>query len=60
MRDYAPTEPRENGDNIIVHIDPAFEPLVPRFLANRKKEVAAMYEALAQQNLRPPLGSLMA
>ncbi len=30
----------------IVHIDASFEPLMPRFMANRKKEITTMREAL--------------
>ena len=33
-----------------VIIDASFEPLMPKFMANRKKEVAAMQEALAKQD----------
>lgn len=36
------TEPPE-----IVHIDSSFEPLMPRFMTNRKKEIVAMRQALA-------------
>jgi HPt (histidine-containing phosphotransfer) domain-containing protein len=34
----------------LVHIDASFEPLVPKFLTNRKKEVVTMQEALAAQD----------
>ena len=34
----------------LVHIDPSFEPLVPKFLTNRKKEVITMRKALASQD----------
>lgn len=30
----------------IVHIDASFEPLMPRFMVNRKKEIITMREAL--------------
>lgn len=33
----------------IVHVDASFAPLVPKFITNRKKEVATMREALAAQ-----------
>lgn len=33
----------------IVHIDSSFEPLMPRFMANRKKEVVTMRQALTGQ-----------
>lgn len=35
---------------LIVHIGSDFEPLMPRFITNRKKEVLTMREALAQQD----------
>lgn len=34
----------------IVHVDASFSPLIPKFLANRKKEVIAMQEALIPQD----------
>lgn len=33
---------------IIVHVDASFEPLIPKFMANRKKEITAMTEAVDQ------------
>lgn len=35
---------------VLVHIDAAFEPLIPKFLTNRKKEVVTMQAALAAQD----------
>lgn len=35
----------------IVHVDASFEPLVPKFLINRKKEVVTMCDALATRDL---------
>ncbi|HMS85893.1 MAG TPA: Hpt domain-containing protein [Nitrospira sp.] len=34
----------------IVHIDSSFEPLIPRFMANRKKEIVTMRQALSGQD----------
>jgi HPt (histidine-containing phosphotransfer) domain-containing protein len=34
----------------LVHIDASFEPLIPKFLTNRKKEVVTMQTALAAQD----------
>jgi HPt (histidine-containing phosphotransfer) domain-containing protein len=34
----------------IVHVDGSFEPLMPKFLANRNKEVTAMQAALAAED----------
>ena len=33
-----------------VHVDSSFEPLIPRFMNNRKKEVAAMQQAFARED----------
>lgn len=33
----------------VVYVDASFEPLVPKFLTNRKKEVITMRDALASQ-----------
>ncbi len=35
---------------LIVHIESDFEPLLPKFMTNRKKEVVAMRDALAQHD----------
>lgn len=35
---------------VLVHIDASFEPLIPKFLTNRKKEVVTMQTALAAQD----------
>ena len=32
----------------LVHVDSSFEPLMPKFLANRKKEVTAMQAAMVE------------
>ncbi len=34
----------------VVHVDSSFEPLVPKFMVNRKKEVIVMQEAMAAQD----------
>lgn len=34
----------------IVHVDSSFEPLVPRFMTNRKKEIVTMRQALTGQD----------
>jgi HPt (histidine-containing phosphotransfer) domain-containing protein len=34
----------------VVHIDPSFEPLMPRFMANRQKEIVTMRQALTGQD----------
>lgn len=35
-----------DGTQDIVHVDASFEPLIPKFMANRKKETVAMRQAL--------------
>ncbi len=42
------TQPEEAvaEDEELVHVDASFEPLVPKFMTNRKKEVVVMQEAL--------------
>jgi HPt (histidine-containing phosphotransfer) domain-containing protein len=37
-------------DEELVHVDASFEPLVPKFLTNRKKEVVTMLGALTTQD----------
>lgn len=37
-------------DKEVVCIDASFEPLIPKFMVNRKKEVVAMQDALASQD----------
>ena len=39
------TEPPEIG-----HVDASFEPLIPRFMVNRKKEIVTMRQALTEQD----------
>lgn len=47
-----PEPPQDQASNVlIVHVDSTFEPLLPKFMTNRKKEVVTMREALAQQDL---------
>ena len=42
-------EPGATGEEL-VRVDASFEPRVPKFLTNRKKEVITMREALASQD----------
>lgn len=37
-------------DEELVHVDASFEPLVPKFMTNRKKEVVVMQEALTAKD----------
>ncbi|MBK9307162.1 MAG: Hpt domain-containing protein [Nitrospira sp.] len=49
MEHTPPTEAVVQSEEL-VHVDAAFEPLIPKFLTNRKKEVVTMQEALTTQN----------
>lgn len=50
MSDMIPA-PSDGGTGpVIVLVDSAFEPLIPKFMANRNKEVAAMREAIAKRD----------
>ncbi|MEP7152360.1 MAG: Hpt domain-containing protein [Nitrospira sp.] len=35
---------------VVIHVDASFEPLVPKFMTNRKKEITTMAEAVAQED----------
>ena len=48
MSDIAQTSANPGSGSIVVHVDATYEPLVPRFMSNRKKEITAMTDAVAQ------------
>lgn len=48
MNDVAQPSSRFGSEPIVVHVDAAFEPLLPKFMTNRRKEVATMTDALTQ------------
>lgn len=48
MSDVTPASSDLGSGPIIVHVDASFEPLIPKFIANRKKEITTMTEALDQ------------
>lgn len=50
MSTMPPNQPANTGEILIVHVEADFEPLMPKFMTNRKKEVVTMREALAQQD----------
>ena len=50
MSPMPPDQQAATPASVTVHVEADFEPLVPKFMTNRKKEVAAMREALAQQD----------
>lgn len=44
-------ETADDTHSEIVSVDASFEPLIPKFMTNRKKEVLTMQESLTAQNL---------
>lgn len=48
MNQTSPDQPIGHLDLPIVHVEQDFEPLLPKFMTNRKKEVVTIREALAQ------------
>lgn len=48
MSDIAQTSSNLGSGPVVVHVDAAFEPLLPKFMTNRKKEITAMTDALAE------------
>ncbi|MDO9118816.1 MAG: Hpt domain-containing protein [Nitrospira sp.] len=50
MNQPSPDQPVAHPDLPIVHVEQDFEPLLPKFMTNRKKEVVTMREALGRQD----------
>lgn len=50
MSTVPPGQQTGTSDALIVHVEADFEPLLPKFMTNRKKEVVTMREALAQHD----------
>lgn len=48
MSEMTPASSDLESGPIAVQVDASFEPLIPTFMANRKKELTAMTEALVQ------------
>lgn len=46
------TPPPGSSDQVIVRIERDFEPIVPGFLANRKKDIHTLHRALAEKDFR--------
>ena len=51
MEQAQPDRHMSVAERDIVQVEASLEPLVPKFMANRRKETAAMREALAAQDL---------
>ena len=50
MNDVAQPSSSFGSVPIVVHVDAAFEPLLPKFMTNRKKEVVTMMDAFTQDD----------
>jgi len=50
MKQAQPPQAADDTSTELVSIDASFEPLIPKFLSNRKKEVIAMQDALTAQD----------
>ena len=42
---------KQQSGKIIVHVDPDLADLIPGYLANRKKDIAAIHEAVEKKDL---------
>ncbi|MGC3974012.1 MAG: Hpt domain-containing protein [Nitrospira sp.] len=50
MSDMAPATPNCSAEPVVVLVDSAFEPLMPKFMIHRNKELTTMTEALDTSN----------
>ena len=50
MSDLPPAPSDCGVGPVVVFVDSAFEPMIPKFMANRNKEVATMTDAIAQKD----------
>ncbi len=50
MNEITQTSSNLGSGPVVVHVDAAFESLLPKFMTNRKKEVTAMTDAVAQSD----------
>jgi HPt (histidine-containing phosphotransfer) domain-containing protein len=46
MSEITHTSSNLGSGPVVVHVDAAFEPLLPKFMTNRKKEITTMTDAL--------------
>lgn len=51
MSDMIPA-PEDCSGPVVVIVDSAFEPLIPKFMANRNKEVVTMTEAITKSDFQ--------
>ncbi|MEK6801784.1 MAG: Hpt domain-containing protein [Nitrospirota bacterium] len=50
MSDMTPASPDLESWPSVAHVDASFEPLIPKFMSNRRKEIATMTEAMVQRD----------
>lgn len=50
MSDLPPAPSDCGVGPVVVFVDSAFEPMIPKFMANRNKEVATMTDAITQKD----------
>ncbi len=50
MSEVTPASSDLESEPVVVHVDASFEPLIPKFMTNRKKELTAMTEAVSQRD----------
>ena len=50
MSDLNPAPSACGVGPVVVFVDSAFEPMIPKFMANRNKEVATMTDAIAKRD----------
>ncbi len=50
MSDLSPVTPDCGAGPVVVFVDSAFEPMIPKFMTNRNKEIVAMTDAIAQRD----------
>lgn len=55
MEQTPPEKAVAEGESF-VHVDASFEPLIPKFLTNRKKEVQTMRESLTTRDFETEIG----
>ncbi len=50
MSDLSPVTPDCGAGPVVVFVDSAFEPMIPKFMTNRNKEIVAMTDAIARRD----------
>lgn len=50
MSDLSPVTPDCGAGPVVVFVDSAFEPMIPKFMTNRNKEIVAMTDAITRRD----------